>query len=252
MAFTPLVLTSVRTFAGGYDLTGYSNKVEFGLDCEEKDVTTFLPISDPNVGWKKCTAGLASGTVKAAGLWDADPSIVIDDIAFPALGTIVPFSVYPIDTTEGSLGYFTQTLQKNYQFLGAVGDVASWSIDEESSWPVVRGASLEAAGTARITTGVGTAIQLGAVPAGKQLYAALHVLSVAGTGGPTLAVKVQSDNAVGFPSSADQITFTTASAVGGQIARIAGPITDDWYRVSFTITGSTPSFLFVVSAGISI
>jgi len=252
MAFTPLVLTSVRTFAGGYDLTGYSNKIELGLDCEEKDVTTFLPISDPNVGWKKCTAGLASGTIKAAGLWDADPSIVIDDIAFPALGTIVPFSVYPIDTTEGSLGYFTQTLQKNYQFWGAVGDVAPWSIDEESSWPVVRGQSLEAPGTARTTTGTGTAVQLGAVPTGKQIYAALHVLSIAGTGSPTITVTVESnvDNTFGAPTT--RISFTAATVVGGQILRTAGPVTDTWWRARWTISGSSPSFLFLVSAGISI
>jgi hypothetical protein len=252
VAYTPQVLTSVRMFAGGYDLTGYSNKAEFSTEVEEKDATTFLPSSDANCGWKKVIGGLGSGSIKASGLWDADPTIVIDDIAYPALGTIVPFSIYPVDTAEGSLGYFTQTLEKNYTFLGAVGDVAPWSLEEDSTWPVVRGQSLEAAGTARTTTGTGTAVQIGAVPAGKQLYAALHVLSIAGTGTPTLTVVVQSDNAVGFPSPATSLTFAAATTVGGQILRVAGPITDDWARVSFTISGSTPSFLFVVTAGISV
>lgn len=248
---TPFVLVNSRIFAGGYDLTGYSNKVEVSPEVEEKDVTTFLPASDPNQGWKKCIGGLGSAKIAGGGNWEGTAGAV-DEFAFGALGTTIPYSTYPAEATEGNLAYFTSTLLKSYQFLGAVGDVAPWTIDDESTWPLVRGVSLEAPGTARTTTGTGTAIQIGAVPAGKFLYAALHVLSIAGTGGPTLAVKVQSDNAVGFPSSADQITFTTASAIGGQIARIAGPITDDWFRVSFTITGVGPSFLFVVSAGISV
>lgn len=253
MAYTPLVLTSVRTFAGGYDLTGYSNKMELAGQVEDKDVTTFLPASDPNVGWKKVLGGLGSATIKANGLWAADPTIVIDDIAFPVLfGTVAPFSVFPVDTSEGSVGYFTQTLTKSYQFFGQVGDVAPWALEDDSSWPLVRGQSLENAGTARTTTGTGTGIQIGAVPAGKQLYAALHVLSVAGTGSPTLTVTVQSnvDNTFAAPTS--RISFAAATTVSGQILRTVGPITDTWYRISFTISGTTPSFLFVVIVGASV
>lgn len=252
MAYTPMVLTSTRIFAGGYDLTGYSNKVELDAEVEEKDATTFLPLTDPNVGYKKVIGGLGFGKVMASGLWDADPTIVIDDIAFPALGTIVPFSVYPVDATEGSLGYFSQTLQKNYQFFGAVGDVAPWSVEEDTTWPVVRGVSLEAPGTARTTTGTGTAVQIGAVTAGKQIYAALHVLSIAGTASPTITVTVESnvDNTFGAPTS--RISFAAATTVSGQILRTAGPITDTWWRAKWTISGTNPSFLFVVSAGVSV
>lgn len=252
MPFTPMVLTGCRIFVGGYDLTGDSNKVEVSGEVEEKEVTTFLPSTDPNVGWKKVIGGLGSAKILGGGNWGAGPNGGIDDLAFAALGTTAPHSVYPVDANEGSLGYFTNTLVKSYQFFGSVGDVASWTVDDESAWPLVRGASLEAPGTARSSSSSGTAVQLGAVPAGKYMYAALHVLSVSGTGGPTLAVKVQSDNGSGFSTPADQITFITAGAIGGQIARVAGPITDDWWRVNFTITGVGPSFLFVVTAGISV
>jgi hypothetical protein len=249
---TPIVLTSCRIFAGGYDLTGHSNKLEFQAEVEDKDVTTFLPIADPDVGWRKTIGGLASSTFKGGGNWSSDGSTAVDDMAFAALGSVAPLSAFAVDANEGSLGYFTQTLTKSYQFLGATGDVASWTIDDQSAWPAVRGFSLQSPGTARTVTGTGTATQITAVPTGKQLYAALQVLSVSGTATPTLAVKVQSDNAVGFPSPADQITFTPATAIGGQISRVAGPIADDWFRVSFTISGTNPSFLFVVIAGISV
>src|SRR5438445_534263 len=37
------------------------------------------------------------------------------------------------------------------------------------------------------------------------------------------------------------------AADGGQIARTAGAIADTWYRAKWTITGSSPSFLFLVA-----
>ena len=249
---TPLVLTGCRVFAGGYDLTADSNKVEVSAQFEEKDVTTFLPTTDPNVGWKKVLGGLGSAKIVGGGNWGAASNGSIDDFALGALGTTTPHSVYATDANEGSLGYFTNTLVKNYQFFGSVGDVASWTLDDESAWPLVRGQSLEAPGTARTATGSGTAVQIGAVPAGKSMYAALHVLSVSGSGSPTLTVRIQSDT-VGFPSPVTQLTFTAATAIGGQILRTTpGAITDDYWRVDFTISGSSPSFLFVVTAGISV
>jgi hypothetical protein len=82
------------------------------------------------------------------------------------------------------------------------------------------------------------------------MYANLHVLSVSGTSTPTLTVSVASDNAVGFPSSAAQGAFAAATAVGGESIRIPGAILDDWWRVTWTITGTNPSFLFLVSMGV--
>jgi hypothetical protein len=223
---------------------------------EEKDVTTFLPVADPDSGWKKVIGGLASGKISGGGNWDPAPSAStlagLDDTIFGALGTVIPHSVYPAEATEGNVGYFSSVLAKSYMFLGGVGDVASWTLDDMSAWPVVRGASLEAPGTARIVTGSGTAVQLGAVSATKRLYAALHVLSISGTATPTLTVRVQSDT-VGFPSPTTQLTFAAATTVGGQILRTnTGAITDDYYRVDYTISGTNPSFLFVVTAGIAV
>lgn len=244
---TPLVLTSTRIFAGAADLTGNSNKVELSTEVEEKDVTNFA-----SGGWKECRGGLASGAATAAGQWEAGDASKVDDETWADLGAVIPFSVFPVDANEGSLGYFLSSLRSQYTFFDAVGEVAPWSAKVASTWPVVRGQSLEAPGTARTTTGSGTAVQIGAVPAGKRMYAALHVLSVAGTGSPTLTVRVQSDTS-GFPSATTQLTFTAATAIGGQILRTApGAITDDWWRADWTISGTNPSFLFVVVAGISI
>ena len=248
---TPKVLTACRIFAGGLDLTGYSNKTGLEPEYEERDVTTFLPAADPNVGWKKCIGGLGSAKVTGGGHRDITFGTQ-DELTWTNLGTVIPHSVYPDEATEGNLGYFTSVLAKSYTFGGAVGDVDTWSIDDMSAWPVVRGFSLEAPGTARTATGTGTGVQIGAVSATQHLYAALHVLSVAGTSSPTITVRIESDVDNTFSTPTTQITFSAATAVGGQITRVAGPVTDTWFRAGWTISGTDPSFLFVVTCGIAV
>ena len=106
--------------------------------------------------------------------------------------------------------------------------------------------------TARTSSGTGTAWQVGALSSSQRLYAGLHVISASGTT-PTLAVKVQSDT-VGFGSATDRITFSTATDVANreQFSSVAGAITDDYWRVSYTIGGSsTPTFSFMVCVGIA-
>jgi hypothetical protein len=155
------------------------------------------------------------------------------------------------DTAAGNLGYLTKALRTSITLLGAVGDVAPWEANAAGTWPLVRGQFAHPSGVARSTTGSGTAINLGAVAAGERLYASLHVLSVSGTSTPTLTVTVQSDDAEGFADPTTQLTFDAATAVGGQILRTDGTaITDTWWRVGWTITGTDPSFLFAAAFGI--
>jgi hypothetical protein len=104
--------------------------------------------------------------------------------------------------------------------------------------------------TARTVTGNGTARQLGLVGATQKLYASLHVVDASVA--DTLDVKIQSDDASGMGTPTDRITFTQATAVGAQYATpVSGPIaTDTWWRVSYTIGGTSPSFKFAVVVGI--
>ena len=86
--------------------------------------------------------------------------------------------------------------------------------------------------------------------AGKYLYAILHVLAVEGTN-PTLDLIVQSDDASGFASAVSRITFTQKTAIGAQFASLVGPITDTYFRASYTIGGTnTPKFTIALAVGI--
>jgi hypothetical protein len=247
------VLINTRILAGAADLTSMSNQVNIEATAEKKNATSF-----GQDGWTSILGGLKSGSIKAQGQWEAGDPTKVDNATFAGLGLNAPWSIYPsanetyaASAGYGSLVYFVDGMRANYKLFDKVGEVAPWQADVESNWPVVRGKGIHPPGIARTATGTGTGVQHIAVPAGAYLYGALHVLSVAGTGSPTLAVKVQSDADNTFASPADQITFTTATVAGGEIKRTAGPVTDTWYRVSYTITGTGPSFLFALSIGVA-
>lgn len=242
-----LILTNVRYFAGAADLTGSSNKCELSAQVEEKDVTTFN-----SLGWKESVGGLASSTIAASGFWEAGDAGKIDNESWADLGALTALSVGPSGASVGDLAYLTKAFKANYKLGGSVGDVAPWEANASGSWPMVRGQFAHPPGTARTSNGTGTGLDLGAVASGKRLYAALHVLSVSGTGTPTITVTVESDVDNTFTTPATQITFSDAIAVGSQITRTDGSaITDSWFRAKWTVSGTSPSFTFVVALGIA-
>ncbi|MFE9764615.1 hypothetical protein ACFYPC_08810 [Streptomyces sp. NPDC005808] len=240
------ILTNVRLFAVGADLTGVSNKVELSAEVEAKDTTNYA--SD---GWKENLGGLGKAEISGEGQWEAGDTTKVDDASWAQLGGVGPWSISANNAAAvGGLAYFTNALRSDYKLFDEVGEVAPWTGTAKSSWPLVRGQFAHPPGTARTATGVGTGLQVGAVPLGKRMFAALHVLSVAGTT-PSITARVESsvDNAFGAPTT--RLTFAAANAVGGQILRTDGTaITDTWWRIAWTISGTTPSFLFAASLGI--
>ncbi|MFC8433691.1 hypothetical protein [Streptomyces sp. NPDC057253] len=241
------ILTNVRTFAVGVDLTGVSNKIEISTEAEAKKTTNY-----GSNGWDEVIGGIASAEISGEGQWEAGDVTKVDDASWAQLGGIGPWSVCPAGAAfVGDLAYFTNAMRSDYKLFDAVGEVAPWTGSAKSTWPLVRGVVMHPPGTARTATGTGTGLQLGAVPAGKRMYAALHVLSVAGTAAPTITGRVESSVDNTFAAPTTRLTFAAATAVGGQALRTDGTaITDTWWRIAWTISGTTPSFLFAASLGI--
>ncbi|MFC8290071.1 hypothetical protein ACFUJ0_06085 [Streptomyces sp. NPDC057242] len=240
-----MILTNVRAFASGADLTGASNKIEVSAEVEEKEATVYS-----SSGWKAVVGSLGAADIEAEGYWEAgDPSLV-DDASWAQLGGVWPWTICPDTAQVGSIAYLTRALRSNYKLGGTVGDVAPWSSSAKGSWPLVRGQIAHPPGLARTATGVGSVLNLGSVAAGRRLYAAVHVLSVAGTT-PSLTVAVESDDTAGMTSPVPRLTFGAITAPTGQALRTdASAIADTHYRVTWAITGTGPSFMFAVSLGI--
>ncbi|MGC9538501.1 hypothetical protein [Streptomyces sp. UG1] len=240
------VLTNVRCFAVGVDLTGNSNKIELSSEADAKDTTNY-----GSEGWKEVVGGLASAEISGEGQWEAGDPSKVDDASWSQLGGVGPWSVSANNSAVvGGLAYFTRALRADYKLFAEVGEVAPWTSMAKSSWPLVRGQFAHPPGTARTASGTGTALEVGAVAADKRLYAALHVLSVSGTT-PSLTARVESSVDDTFASPTTRLTFAAATAVGGEALRTDGtPITDTWWRIAWTISGTTPSFMFAASLGI--
>jgi hypothetical protein len=242
------VLTGVRLFAGGADLTSNSNKLELSSEVDDKDVTAF----NPNGGqaWTEVLGGLASSKASGEGQWEALDLSKVDDATWAAVGGVGAWTACPVSANVGDVAWLTKMLTGSYTLGGQVGDVAPWSASWASSWPLARGQVLHPPGTARTATGTGTARQLGALSSAQALYVSLHVLSISGTATPTITAAVESDDNSGMTTPTTRGTFTAATALGGQTLKVAGAVTDDWWRVKWTITGTTPSFLLAAAAGI--
>jgi hypothetical protein len=237
-----LVWTNAKLWLDGYDLSGSMNAIALEHSAELVDNTAFGDATRSRLG------GLKNITMQADGYWNGGADQV-DDVLFSRVGqTQIPVTLGPIAGADGEVGYGFLAAQGAYAPGGALGEMLAFTVNAEADGDLVRGTIMHNA--ARTASGNGVARQLGAAAAGQNLYAALHVIAASGTT-PTLDVVVESDDGVGMASSSTRITFAQATAIGAQWATpVAGAITDDWWRITYNIGGTGPSFTFVVLIGI--
>jgi hypothetical protein len=245
------VLKNVRPFVAGADLTTRSNRFEISMEAESKDATAFAPSGDV---WHEELSGIRTVTVDGAGQWEAGDLSMVDDSSFANLGATTPLTLCPQTAADGSLCYLTAFNRQAYSLGGAVGDVVPWGGHWVGNWGLARGL-VTATPAARTTTGTGTIQQYSAlatpVAAGQYLVGSLHVMGISGTATPGVTLTIQTAATAGFASPTTRLTFNAQTTLGGQIFRIAGPITDQYIRASWTITGTTPSLLFMSAIGVS-
>jgi hypothetical protein len=237
--------TGSRLYVGSYDLSGDHNEIALNLGCKDLDGTTYGAESEVHVG------GLHTTKLDGKGIMQLGAAAVETYLAGHLNVADKPFTVCPVDGAIGAVAYFGRQINLEYTQGGKVGDLYPFSIVGVSSGVrCVRGTVLQPAATEITTTTAATAQVVGAVGATQYAYAIMHVLSVSGTN-PTLDVLIESDT-VGFPSAATRFTFAQATAIGSQyLARVAGPITDTYWRASWTIGGTnTPTFKVLVAVGI--
>jgi hypothetical protein len=238
------ILQDCKLIVSKYDFSGKMNVLGLNYGAEALDDTTFA-----SGGTKSNTGGLKTVTFQHEGLFDTGVGSV-DEVFFGNIGLAEqPVAISPQAGAEGDLAYFFKSLQTKYSPGAKIGQLLAFSVGGEAQGsPLVRG--IVGHTNTRTTTGVGTAYQLGAVSAVQKLYAALHVLAASGTT-PSLVVKVQSASNQAFTTPNDRITFTAQNVANAAWATpVPGAITDTWWRITWTITGTTPSFNFIVPVGI--
>lgn len=239
-------LLSPNAFVGPVDLTPFATAMDVSLSAAVADSTTF---------------GSAGFVTKVVGLEDSDFNFTVNQDYSPdgvgvllpssALGSTYPVTVCPATgSASGDPAFLLSGIWTGSNPVGgSTGDLATDTLPFAGTAPFGRG-QLAHPSAARTTTGNGNVLTLTGPTSGQTLVAHLHVFNVSGTSTPTLTVNVQSAATVGFGSPTTRATFTAATAVTSQRVILAGPVTDGFWRVTWTISGVMPSFTFAAAIGI--
>lgn len=239
------ILTDCKVYLSKYSIGGDLNQVDLDSQQDIHDGTQFGATAKRNIpGLDK-----ASFTLNGFSEFGANK---IEEILRTNRGlSDLPMSVIPSNgllapNTENNIAFFFKGTLKGYQMGAAVGEAHSFQANGMTSSLELITGFLAATEAARTTTGTGAGKALSAaIGASQYLYAILHVLTVTGTT-PTLDVIVESDDTGGFSTPITRLTIPQITAAGSVFAtRVAGPIaTDTFYRMKWTIGGTTPSFTF--------
>lgn len=233
---------NITTWFAGYDMTADANSTTLAMGYDALDSTTFQPgtVATPA---RVRTAGLETVQLDEAGFWQSATSGAIDPVAFAALGGPSQPVSNSHDGLETSEAYLYRVRAFNYETFGQIGEMMPFRLTAQSargsglaSVGGIRGRVLKTKANVSATGATGTAQQLGAVASGQYLYAIFHEFAV----GTSITAVLESnvDNTFGSPTT--RMTFGPITTVGGTWGtRVAGPITDTWYRLRVTaITGT--------------
>lgn len=237
--------------AGAIDISQFTGSIEASPGAVTvRDVTNLA-----GGGYVQKVSGAKSAGFRAAGFSDFASGAI--NAAFPgssAVGQQVAVAAAVPQTPTSAVAaadpcFFTRGLVTAFTPLrGNVDDVAGMSLELTGDTAQIQGQAATSL-AARTTTANGTVLTMTGPTASQRIWAALFITAASGTT-PTLAVKIQSATLVGFGSPTDRITFSSANAAGWQFASALGAITDGFWRATWTIGGTTPSFTFFVAVGV--
>jgi hypothetical protein len=232
------IMKTAKCYVGGFDFSGDLNKMDLAVTVEVKDSTNFLSAGKEKVpgylDYKLSYGGFVNTGNSEKNLFE---NVALEN---------VPFVLVPSSGSAGDLAYFGKATYVEYRPGGQVGELFGFDLNAEGQGDLIRGTVLLNGKTA--ASGNTTAIDIGAVPAGKQVYAALQVLSVTGTA-PNATFKVSSSTTADGTFT-DRIVFPAVNVSGAWWALpVAGPVADTKWRVDYTLTSGS-KFTAVVTVGI--
>jgi hypothetical protein len=244
-----LAWIDAEVLLGDQRMGARSSSAQLDLGRDDLDVTTLT-----SGGARQRIAGLHDGSLNIDGYVDVEAIEVggapFDAALFGNVATNVtrPFTVAS-STAALSPAYVGEALQTSLDMFGSVGDVAPFTVDAALTGRTGRGVLLQPASVVS-AGGTSTAWVHGALAAGREVVVAVHVLTVTGTT-PALTVTVQRDDNAGFATPITVASLGPVSAPTSLLTRVQWPTTtDDRMRVSWTLTGTTPTARFAVGVGL--
>ncbi|HHH26950.1 MAG TPA: hypothetical protein ENK57_01185 [Polyangiaceae bacterium] len=234
-----LVLKNSRVWIDGTDLTGDIHALNLELGKDLPAATTM-----GSNGVREYESGLRFASFAHSCYFRDDGAA--DAALAGLLGSTTSqiVSISPDGAQEGGVIWTAPGWVASHQpFAGQIGELAKVELAGTTTGDLVRATLLNSADTTQTSDGNGSAQQVGAVASDELAVAVFHVLEISGT----LTVTVDSDDASGMASPTTRFTFNAATSPGAQRLVLSGPVTDDWWRASWTLTGSAK---FAVMIGI--
>lgn len=241
---TAIALTDARILVHGHDFTADANQVSLTMEADAHDVTTFG--SARATKFRSRVAGLKTTAVQISGFWEAAP----DDAVWSGLAVADRVAIISPTGEPGDVAYMVRGGTFSYEAFGEVGEPAPFTlgISSTNTEGAIRGRILAWPDAPVDTVGpVGDPLELTAGALEDQfLYGAFHVVGEPGT---TITAVVESAPDDTFAAPTTHFTFGPITAAEGRwAARVAGPITDTFYRLRVTdIAGE-----FTIAAAIGI
>jgi len=236
---SPLHGRNTQILVDQYDLSQHLNQSDSDSQISMGETTgyrapgfarTYLP-------------GLRNGTLNLGGFWDAAAGAtdaVVDAALGSAAGQVVTRGFDGL--ALGAIVQMALSRLTSYRRTSPLDGVVGITVAIQADGGVDRGISLHNL-AAETTTGNGANVDnTASTPNGAVAH--LHISAVSGST-PSATIKVQHsvDNSVWV----DLITFTAATAVGSQRGSATGTV-NRHLRAQWTISGTTPSFTFAVTA----
>lgn len=232
-------LVNPTIFVHDLDMSGYLNKVTVKTEAAELDVTNFA-----SGGSVQRIGGLKTTAMDSAGFWDSTPDLAV----FSALGVADRVVTVSSQGAETNTAYMFQSGRFTYEMLGAIGDAAPFAMSSmnTNSQGLVRGQIAKAKGNVSGTGQVGSILTMTGPTASQFLYATIHVFSA----GTSATIQVQSATTLGFAGPTTRGSFTLGATAGGSwLVRVAGSITDGFWRLNASAISGTYSLGGAIGVG---
>lgn len=234
-----LVLKDTATVFAEYNLTSDNSSVSISYGAAEQDNTSFGSTAISRLGGLK--------TVGAS--FECFFNSPNEGGLFTNIKTSgKPITIAPEGLTAGNRAFMFEGLMLQVNPTWTLGEVTGISATASGVGDLGRGV-VEYVATETATGAVtSTGTQLGALTASQAVIACVHCTSYSGDG--SLSIDVESDDNSGFTSATSRGSFTAISGATSEIIQVNGAVTDDYWRVNGTITGTTVNMTLVFSFGI--
>lgn len=226
------IIKDCAIWYGGNDLTAAANEVSVDWSSAAVDVTNMA-----SAGNVELLTGLDDTTMSVMSF--VDNPVANDGQAFTNRGAVdlLTFAALPATLTPvlGERVYACRALLTSTPRTLKVGDAhrMNMTLYAAETSGLLQGAVLAPKTS---STGSGNTTPFAAGAATDAAFLGVHIFSR--TGDRTITPILQSDT-TGFPSPTNVVTFGALSTVGATFGTTAGPTTDTFWRVNFTIGGTT-------------